>query len=141
MPFIVEPCHGMALRVFDNISNHLCMTSIYNNIMKNEQSIAFLPLDNRPISYLLPKQIADFSGIDLIMPDKKYLGDLKTGSDLEYIEKWCRGLINQTPTLVISLDNWVYGGLVQSRKHSCALDELRNRINKLTSFYDQDYFS
>ena len=99
--------------------------------MTDTNPFALLPLDNRPISYLLPKQIAEFAGIDLILPERKYLGDLNKGSDLEYIEKWCRGLINQTPTLVISLDNCVYGGLTQSRQHNFALDKLKKRVGAL----------
>ena len=38
--------------------------------MVNKDSIALLPLDDRPVSYLLPKQIADFSGVNLILPEK-----------------------------------------------------------------------
>lgn len=100
--------------------------------MSNYFSISLLPLDNRPVSYLLPKQIADFSGINLLLPERRYLGDLKNGSDLEYIEKWCKGLINQTPTmLIISLDNWVYGGLIQSRRHEMKLEELTKGVDLL----------
>lgn len=99
--------------------------------MIKNNPIALLPLDDRPVSYLLPKQIADFAGIDLILPDRKYLGNLSHASDLEYIENWCKGLINQAPTLVIALDNWVYGGLVQSRKHHLATNELKKRVEML----------
>jgi hypothetical protein len=35
---------------------------------------------------------------------------------------------------VISLDNLVYGGLVQSRKHSFKAEELKNRINVLSNY-------
>lgn len=93
--------------------------------MIKNNTIALLPLDNRPVSYLLPKQIADFSGIELILPERKYLGDLINGSDLDYLENWMK---NINTTLVISLDNWIYGGLVQSRKHNLSLEELKNRV-------------
>lgn len=97
--------------------------------------IALLPLDNRPVSYLLPKQIADFSGIDLILPERKYLGDLNHESDAAYLGRWLndlkKGLLQQTPTLIIALDNWVYGGLVQSRKHSFSLEKLKIRVETL----------
>lgn len=98
--------------------------------MVKENPIAFLPLDNRPVSYLLPKQIADFSGASLILPERKYLGDLKHGSDLNYIEKWLKELSN-IDSLVISLDNFIYGGLVQSRKHNFTLEELKSRCRDL----------
>ena len=101
--------------------------------MTNKHSIALLPLDNRPISYLLPKQIAEFSGINLILPERKYLGDLNSGTDLNYLEKWLNDLCRDgvAPSLMIAIDTWIYGGLVQSRKHSFSLDTLKNRVDKL----------
>ncbi len=100
--------------------------------MSNTNSIALLPLDNRPVSYLLPKQIANFSGISLILPERKYLGDLITEADLCYLKKWLKELLDIS-TLIISLDNWVYGGLVQSRKHTYSLEELRSHVDLLRS--------
>lgn len=98
--------------------------------MTTKESIALLPLDNRPVSYLLPKQIADFSGIDLILPERKYLGDLKNGADLEYVGSWLRDVETRRSVslLMISLDSYIYGGLVQSRKHSFPMDTLRKRV-------------
>ena len=107
--------------------------------MSEKYSIALLPLDNRPVSYLLPKQIADFSGINLILPERKYLGDLNRASDLIYIDEWLQNLVKEKgqtqglPLLVISLDNLVYGGLVQSRRHSFKSEELKSRVDFLNN--------
>ena len=107
--------------------------------MVKENSIALLPLDNRPVSYLLPKQIADFSGINLILPERKYLGDLKCESDLAYLEKWLKDL-SGIDSLIISLDDFVYGGLVQSRKHNNSLDELKSRAEHIkNTIHDTRY--
>ena len=95
--------------------------------MDKDNSIALLPLDNRPVSYLLPKQICDFSGINLVLPERKYLGDLKNGSDLSCIENWIKNC--RVKSFILSLDNWVYGGLVQSRQHSFKVDDLKKRID------------
>lgn len=104
--------------------------------MKNK--IALLPLDNRPVSYLLPKQIADFSGINLILPERKYLGDITTNADLPCIENWMKNLDNELP-FVIALDTYMYGGLVQSRKHNFGLDELKKRARKLQELPSPKY--
>ncbi len=107
--------------------------------MQNNKEIALLPIDNRPVSYLLPKQIADFAGINLNLPDRKKLGDLQNGSDLSYIDEWVNGLTSNS-CLILSLDNWIYGGLVQSRKHSSSFETLKKRvsdlikINKITKY-------
>ena len=97
--------------------------------MSNNNSIALLPLDNRPVSYLLPKQIADFSGIDLILPERNKLGDLNRGVDLAYIDNWCRDVACNVSTWIIALDTWIYGGLVQSRKHDFTIGELKKRVD------------
>ena len=110
--------------------------------MTDTNPIALLPLDNRPISYLLPKQIAEFSGTCLILPERKFLGDLNKRSDLNYMEQWLNGFCRDgvTPSLlIISLDNWVYGGLIQSRKHSYTLDDLKQRVEKLKQFKKTKY--
>lgn len=107
--------------------------------MKKDKQIKLLPIDNRPVSYLLPKQIAEFSGIDLNLPEREKLGDLKKGSDLSYIDRWVNDIPNNS-CLILSLDNWIYGGLVQSRKHLGSLEELKKRalglinINKVKKY-------
>ncbi len=100
--------------------------------MSKNNSIALLPLDNRPVSYLLPKQICDFSGIDLILPERKHLGNLNKGSDLKYLDSWCRGMRPHAQmTMIVSLDNFIYGGLIQSRKHDFTLEELKSRADSI----------
>ncbi len=98
-------------------------------------NIALLPLDNRPVSYLLPKQIAEFSGIDLVLPGRDFLGGLKSSSDLSYIDNWIINL-DDINALVISLDNFIYGGLVQSRIHSIDLNILKKRASKILNLKD-----
>ncbi|MBI3309044.1 MAG: DUF4127 family protein, partial [Candidatus Melainabacteria bacterium] len=90
--------------------------------MKNK--IALLPLDNRPVSCLLPKQIAEFSGIDLVLPERQYLGNVKQSANLDYIDDWIKAL-NKDKLLILALDTFMYGGLVQSRKHSIDSDKLK----------------
>ena len=97
--------------------------------MSKDNPIVLLPLDNRPVSCLLPKQIALFSGINLLLPERKYLGDLKNGSDQNYLEKWLYDI--DSSLLIVSLDTWVYGGLVQSRKHSSTFEDLKKRASNL----------
>lgn len=99
--------------------------------MSVNNSIALVPLDNRPVSYLLPKQIAAFSGIELLLPERNKLGDLRKGADLDYLKKWASSL-KEIPK-IIALDTWTYGGLVQSRRHDLTLSELKAKVNELKS--------
>lgn len=116
--------------------------------MNKSIPVVFLPLDNRPVSFLLPQQIASFSGINLLLPEKKFLGDLNKGSDLTYIDSWLKNLASNSGDLalpfIVSLDNYVYGGLIQSRKHEKKMDELKKRvysIKKLSTFRKYSFSS
>lgn len=95
-------------------------------------TLALLPIDNRPVSYLLPKQIIDFTGYELILPERSLIGGLKTSSQSEKLEQWIKNLKN-VEAFIVSLDSWVYGGLVQSRIHNLSLDDLKNRMKNLSS--------
>lgn len=93
--------------------------------------IAFVPIDNRPVCYTLPKIIAGIDKkINFFIPPREYLGDLQKYADIENLFKWLENL----PTLdaiVISLDTLAYGGLIPSRRCPETFEEIKNRIEKL----------
>lgn len=97
-----------------------------------KHKIALLPIDNRPASYLLPQEIAEFSGIDLILPERDFLGNLDKAADLNYVENWLKKN-SDADLFIIALDTWVYGSLVQSRKHNMELNILKEKTHKLKS--------
>ena len=78
--------------------------------------IAFVPIDNRPVCYTLPKLIAAIdSEIELIMPDRKYLGGLNKPADVEKLFEWML-TVSDIDAAVLSLDTLAYGGLIPSRR-------------------------
>ena len=90
--------------------------------------IAFVPIDNRPVCYTLPKLIAAIdSEIELIMPDRKYLGGLNKPADVEKLFEWML-TVSDIDAAVLSLDTLAYGGLIPSRRCSDSFEEIRNRI-------------
>lgn len=93
--------------------------------------IAFVPIDNRPVCYTLPKIIAGIDEkIEFFIPQREDLGDLQKYADIENLFKWLENL----PTLdaiVISLDTLAYGGLIPSRRCPETFDEIKNRIENL----------
>lgn len=93
--------------------------------------IAFVPIDNRPVCYTLPKIIAGIDKkINFFIPPREYLGDLQKYADIENLFKWLETL----PTLdaiVISLDTLAYGGLIPSRRCTETFEEIKNRIKNL----------
>lgn len=93
--------------------------------------IGFLPIDNRPVCYTLPEQIAKIDeSIELFLPDRSLLGDLTKYANVNGIFEWLKNL-PKLDALVISLDTAAYGGLISSRRCSDSFEEIREKIEKL----------
>ena len=64
--------------------------------------IVFVPLDERPCNYLYPDYIGRMSGLDLRIPPKEILGDLKKEADVEAVWEWTKGQVKGASHLVVS---------------------------------------
>ena len=99
----------------------------YNKVM----NIAFVPIDNRPVCYTLPKQIADINkDIEFYIPERSYLGDLHKYANVEKLFEWLEGLPT-VDAIILPLDTVAYGGLISSRRCPDTFDEIYNRIARL----------
>ncbi|GAA5511956.1 hypothetical protein Dcar01_00670 [Deinococcus carri] len=73
-----------------------------------------VPLDSRPATRVLPALIAGVDGGQVEVPPADLLGNAERGADPAALAAW----LNAQPTdqpLVVALDAFAYGGLVQSR--------------------------
>lgn len=94
-------------------------------------NIAFVPIDNRPVCYTLPAQIcAADTGINLFMPEREWLGDLKKFADIDKIFQWLKDLPS-ADAVILPLDTVAYGGLISSRRSTDTFDKIYKRIEKL----------
>ncbi len=92
--------------------------------------IAFIPIDNRPVCYNLPKEIAAIdSSIELLLPERPLLGGLRTYADVDGILDWLDGL-SDVDAIVVSLDTLAYGGLISSRRGRQTLEQIQKRLEK-----------
>lgn len=93
--------------------------------------IAFIPIDNRPVCYTLPEQIASINDdIEFFIPDRKLLGDLTKNADINEIFNWLENLC-PADVFIISLDTIAYGGLIPSRRSNDTFEEIKARIERL----------
>lgn len=93
--------------------------------------IAFLPIDNRPVCYTLPKLIAGIDeSVDFSIPPREFLGDLTKYAKTEQLFKWLEEIEIQD-AIIISLDTLIYGGLISSRKCELSYEQLAKRVHKL----------
>ena len=78
--------------------------------------ICFIPIDNRPVCYNLAKDIASIDkNIELFIPPREFLGDLKKNAGVNEILEWLENL-PACDAMVLSLDTIAYGGLIPSRR-------------------------
>ncbi len=95
------------------------------------KKIALIPIDNRPVCYCLPKQIAAcMDNYELLMPERGLLGSLTTPAKIRKLMEWLEGL-KEVDYIVLSLDTLAYGGLVNSRRSSEVYDDVIARLEEL----------
>ncbi len=93
--------------------------------------IGFVPIDNRPVCYTLPKMIAEIDkDIQLFLPEREFLGDLTKHANVVEILNWLEKL-PELDAIVISLDMVAYGGLIPSRRCPETFEEIKSRIELL----------
>ncbi|MBC5799276.1 MAG: DUF4127 family protein [Candidatus Eremiobacteraeota bacterium] len=81
-----------------------------------DPTIAFVPLDDRPVTYQLPIMLGAIAGQPVLSPPRDMLGNYLHPGDGEAILGWLRS--NQTTdasAVVASSDMLAYGGLVAAR--------------------------
>lgn len=94
-------------------------------------NIAFIPIDNRPVCYTLPEQIAAIDGnINFFMPEREWLGDLTKYAKVEKLFEWLKAL-PEVDAIILSLDTVAYGGLISSRRCPESIEQIRERIENL----------
>lgn len=90
--------------------------------------IAMIPIDNRPVCYNLPKEIANIDNdLELFLPDRKLLGGLRSSADVDGLLKWVAHL-PEVDAVIVALDTIAYGGLISSRRCKETQDEIRQRL-------------
>lgn len=93
--------------------------------------LAFVPIDNRPVCYTLPKLLAEIDeSIEFYIPDRKYLGGLKQEADIDNLFEWLITL-PKLDAIILSLDTLAYGGLIPSRRCPETFEQIKERIETL----------
>ncbi len=103
--------------------------------MSEKKKIALIPIDNRPVCYELAQDIAAIDeNIELFLPPKWLLGDLKKNSRIDGIYSWVESLA-EVDYLIVSLDTIAYGGLIPSRRTTESFQEIKARIDKFVDLF------
>lgn len=94
-------------------------------------ALAFVPIDDRPVTYQLPEMIGAIAGVDVLTPPRAALGNFLHPGDPSVLWSW---LLSQRTrnafAYVLSTDMLAYGGLVASRTPSTPQLAAQERLNR-----------
>ena len=97
-----------------------------------QRTIAFVPLDDRPVTYQLPVALGTIAGQPIVTPPRAAIGNYLQSGDPDAIARWLRGPRTQgIAALVASTDMIAYGGLVASRIPGIGTGEAYVRLRDL----------
>lgn len=91
-------------------------------------SLAFLPLDERPVNVGLPAGIAAIAGATLVLPPDELLPELRQPGNAEALGSWLEAIAPTTDAVIASLDMLCYGGLIAARTTA---DTTLNALDRL----------
>ncbi len=78
--------------------------------------IAYIPLDERPVNTQIPQDLAILAGCELLLPPEHMLPRFREAGHSAQLLDWLAALVEDgVTTVVLSLDTYVYGGLIPAR--------------------------
>ncbi len=77
--------------------------------------VAFLPLDDRPVTRDAFLALGRIAGLDVVTPPKGLLGGPRTPAETDTLWRWVAGPGIEADLLIGSAELMIYGGLVPSR--------------------------
>jgi hypothetical protein len=77
--------------------------------------IALVPLDERPVTTRLPRQVAAVAGVDVLLPPPEALPRKRGPGDLDRLRAWLIEAAEGVDAAVVALDTLGQGGLIPSR--------------------------
>ncbi len=96
--------------------------------------IAFVPLDDRPVTYQLPVMLGRIAGQQVRTPPRATIGRYLVPGDSDAIVRWLQGDATRgASALVASTDMLAYGGLVAARIPGVSLDDAVARLRSVAA--------
>lgn len=80
-----------------------------------KQTLALLPLDDRPPCLLFPQRIAAIAGVALSVPPRELLGNFLQPGSTSGLSEWLVQQAECVDAALVAVDMLTYGGLVASR--------------------------
>ena len=101
-----------------------------------QTTILFIPLDERFTTRSIVLNLARLIQDDFILltPPIELISHWKQAANPDLLFQWLHNQITTSCSLLISTEQLLYGGLINSRLSNTSFDELHSRLNTLVSF-------
>lgn len=99
-----------------------------------KNKIIVVPLDERPCNYRFSEMMLKNEEYEVLVPPRTILGNQKTPTDTVKLEKWIFKNIKSADAIILSLDMYLYGGIIPSRLHNFSVEELNKKIENIKNF-------
>jgi len=125
-------------KAFALLSSAFCVAAAIPARAAEELEIAFVPLDDRPVTAQLPVMLGRIAGQRLLLPPRASIGSYLKPGQPEEILRWLHSSqTSRVAALVASTDMVAYGGLVASRIPGVAAEDAVARLRSLAAFKAQ----
>ena len=95
-------------------------------------TIAFVPLDDRPVTRQLPQLLGRIAGVPVLEPPRELLGNYLDPGKSDAIMAWLNGpQATRADHFVVSTDMLAYGGLIASRVPGASYADAYFRLRNL----------
>jgi len=96
-------------------------------------AIAFVPIDDRPVTAQLPVMVGRIAGVDVAEPPRPLLGRFLQSGKSDALIAWLNGQVAKphTGAFVVSTDMLAYGGLTASRIPGATYADAEFRLREL----------
>ncbi|HEY4301397.1 MAG TPA: DUF4127 family protein [Candidatus Didemnitutus sp.] len=99
------------------------------------KTIAFLPVDDRPVNFDYPRYLARAAGLGLLLPPREWLGNPWRASRHASLVSWLVRAAADADALVVSVDTLGYGGLIPSRRSAEPVEVVLQRLDVLRELH------
>ena len=98
--------------------------------------VLMVPLDDRPVTYLLPQLVANVAGVEALLPPRAILGSLKQSANVEAIFQWIDTTLssNKIDAIFVCADTLIHGGLINSRRSTDTLKDLQGQVARVAGW-------
>lgn len=96
--------------------------------------ILLIPLDDRPVTYLLPQLVANVAGIQVVVPPRDLFGSLSQVAQPNALQQFIDSALtaHHIDAAFICADTLIYGGLINARRGNESYKELETRLKVIT---------